>query len=129
MEYTFGTSIPGNITDATETVTAALAAEGFGVLSTIDVAATLKAKIDVDIDPYIILGACNPGLANAAIAADAEVGALLPCNVVLREEGDAVAVRVVDPAVLLGLVDADGVHEAGREAKAKLARVVESLSS
>ncbi|MFV1999788.1 MAG: DUF302 domain-containing protein [Acidimicrobiia bacterium] len=129
MEYTFGTTIPGTIADATETVTAALTAEGFGILSTIDVAATLKAKLDVDHDGYIILGACNAGLANLAVGADPDVGALLPCNVVLRQEGDAVAVRVIDPAVMLGLVDAVGVHEAGAEARTKLLRVVEALAS
>jgi len=129
MEYTFGTKIPGSIADATETVTAALTAEGFGILSTIDVAATLKAKLDVDHDGYIILGACNAGLANLAVGADPDVGALLPCNVVLRQEGDSVAVRIIDPGVMLGLVDAAGVHEAGAEARTKLLRVVEALAS
>ena len=77
--------------DVEERVTATLANEGFRILTRIDVQATLKEKIDIDRDPYVILGACNPVLANEAINADADLGALLPCNVVLRSENGAVA--------------------------------------
>ncbi len=129
MTYTFGITVPGNIESVRERVTEALSSEGFGILTTIDVAAIFKAKLDIDRDPYLILGACNPGLANSAVDADPEIGALLPCNVVLRQEGDSVAVRIMDPAVVLGLVDSDAVKEAGAAAKAKLERVVNALST
>lgn len=110
-----------------EKVAAALADEGFGVLTRIDVQATLKAKIDVDRDPYVILGACNPDLANQAINADEDLGALLPCNIVLRDVGGAVAVRVMDPNAVLGLVGKPDVDEAGAMARAKLERVVAAI--
>jgi uncharacterized protein (DUF302 family) len=127
MEYTFGTVMNGTMEDVEQTVTAALAEEGFGVLTRIDVAATLKAKIDVQRDPYVILGACNPTLAHKAIEADQDLGALLPCNVVLRAEGGAVAVRFMDPNAVLGVVGNPEVDAAGNEARAKLERVASSL--
>jgi len=113
--------------DVEKRVTAALADEGFGVLTRIDVQATLKAKIDVDRDPYVILGACNPVLANQAINADKDLGALLPCNVVLRDIGGSVAVRVMDPEAVLSIVGNPVVDEAGAIARAKLERVVAAL--
>ncbi|MDK1017963.1 MAG: DUF302 domain-containing protein [Actinomycetota bacterium] len=128
MEYTFGTVVVGTMEAVEEKVTAALAGEGFGVLTRIDVQATFKAKLDVERDGYVILGACNPNLAYRAIAADDEIGALLPCNVVLREEGDAVAVRVADPDVMLSLAGADGVAAIGAEARERLSRVVAALA-
>lgn len=127
MEYTFGTVVNGTMEEVEQTVTTALAEEGFGVLTRIDVAGTLKAKIDVDRTPYVILGACNPTLAHKAIQADDDLGALLPCNVVLREEGDAVAVRFMDPNAVLGIVGNPGVDAAGVEAAAKLQRVAAGL--
>lgn len=127
MEYTFGTVLDGTMEEAEETVTAALAVEGFGVLTKIDVAATLKAKIGVDRTPYVILGACNPTLAHMAIEADNDLGALLPCNVVLREEGDAVSVRFMDPNAVLGIVGNPDVDVAGVEAGTKLRRVAAAL--
>ena len=90
MEYTFGAILNGTMEDVELRVTAALAEEGFGILTRADVAATLKVKIDVDRDPYVILGACNPSLSHRIIQADEEIGALLPCNVVLRQEGSQV---------------------------------------
>ncbi len=127
MSYTFGTELPGSMKDVEDLVTQALSAEGFGVLTRIDVQATFKAKIDVDRDPYVILGACNPMLAHAAIGADENLGALLPCNVVLRAEGDTVAVRVMDPRAVLGIVGNPGVDAAGAAAKEKLEAVVANL--
>lgn len=128
MEYTFGIVIDGTMDEAEEQVTAALAEEGFGVLTRIDVAATLKAKIDVDREPYVILGACNPGLAHKAIQADRELGALLPCNVVLRREGEQVAVRFMDPGAIVAVVDAEGAHIVMEDARERLTRVAAAVS-
>ncbi len=128
MSYTFGATVTGDIESVRERVTEELAKEGFGILTEIDVAATLKAKLDIDRDPYLILGACNAVLASGAIEADPEVGALLPCNVVLRQEGDKVAVRIMDPEKVLGLVDAAGVKEAGEQAREKLQRVAAAIA-
>ena len=127
MEYTFGTVVSGSMEDAETRVTAALAEEGFGILSRIDVAATLKTKIDVDRDPYVILGACNPNLAHRMIGIDEEIGALLPCNVVLRQEGDNVAVRFMDPGVLVAVIDASGADVIAAEARERLSRVAAAL--
>lgn len=127
MSYTFGTTLDGSMEEVEQSVTAALASEGFGVLTRIDVQATFKAKIDVDREPYVILGACNPVLAHQAIGADEDLGALLPCNVVLRASNGSVAVRFMDPNAVLGLVGDPAVDEAGAMARAKLENVLASL--
>jgi uncharacterized protein (DUF302 family) len=129
MAYTFGTTVDGDIATVREQVEEALAAEGFGVLTEIDVAATMQAKIGVDMEPYVILGACNPVLAHEAIGMDADVGALLPCNVVLRLDGDRVVVRFMDPAAVLDLVDAVGIEAAAAEARSRLMRVAVALGA
>jgi uncharacterized protein (DUF302 family) len=108
-------------------VTAALAAEGFGVLTTIDVAATLKAKLDADMAPYRILGACNPPLAHQAISAEPEIGALLPCNVVVRQTNDGVAVDFMDPGAVLTLVEKDGIETVAAEVSTRLHRVAAAI--
>ncbi|MFV1970767.1 MAG: DUF302 domain-containing protein [Acidimicrobiia bacterium] len=128
MEYTFGTVVDGTMEDVEETVTAALAEEGFGVLTRIDVQATLKKKIDVDRDPYVILGACNPSLANRMIELDEEIGALLPCNVVLRQEGESVAIRFMDPDAMVAVLDAEGADAVAGEARERLRRVAAALT-
>ena len=110
-------------------VEAALAEEGFGILTEIDVAATFKAKLDVDRDPYVILGACNPSFAHQAIGADINIGALLPCNVVLRQDGDDVVVVFMDPAAVLGMVDTPGVEATAQDVKVKLQSVAASLTA
>ncbi|MEE8485475.1 MAG: DUF302 domain-containing protein [Acidimicrobiia bacterium] len=128
MEYTFGIVISGTMEDVEERVTAALGEEGFGILTRIDAQATFKAKLDIDSDPYVILGACNPPLAYRMIQADAEIGALLPCNVVLRQEADGVAVRFMDPDVMVSVVDAQGVEAIAGEARERLSRVAAALT-
>ena len=128
--YGFDISLSGNIDDIKSRVVEELQKVGFGVLTEIDVAATLKKKLDVDRRPYLILGACNPKLANQAINADPYIGLLLPCNVVLREEQDgSVTVAFMDPAAVLGLVDKPGVEQLAAEVRALLESVRDALKS
>lgn len=113
---------------AEERAREALAAEGFGILTEIDVAATLKQKIDVDRDPYKILGACNPPLAHRALEAEPEIGLLLPCNVVVYAVDEGTVVEAVDPGIMVGMTDAPGVAEVAAEAREGLVRVIASLA-
>ncbi|MBE0609269.1 MAG: DUF302 domain-containing protein [Dehalococcoidia bacterium] len=111
-----------------ERVKAALKEQGFGVLTEIDVKATLKAKIGEDVAPYIILGACNPPLAHRAITANPEVGMLLPCNVVVRETpGGGVVVEAMDPVAAMSIVQDEAVKAVANEARAKLTKALEAL--
>ncbi len=126
--FTFGTTLPGSVAENRSRVEEALKAEGFGVLTEIDVAATMKAKLDIDRAPMVILGACSPRLANAAIEADPSVAALLPCNVVLRESPEGTLVEIIDPMGMLGLVQRADVQVVATEARDRLERVVASLA-
>ena len=125
--FTFGTRLPQPIAVVRPDVEAALQAEGFGVLTEIDVQATMKAKPGVDQEPYLILGACYPQLAHRALEAEPAIVALLPCNVVLRADGLGTVVEVMDPEAVLALVDAPAVAGIAREARARLMRVVAAL--
>lgn len=117
--------------DAIEKVTAALKTEGFGVLTQIDVKATLKQKLDVDFRRYIILGACNPSLAHRAFSTELEIGLLLPCNVVVyeNESGAGSIVSIIDPIMMLGIGINPGLSAVGEEASARLRRVLNVLES
>jgi uncharacterized protein (DUF302 family) len=126
--YGFNVTLKTTVPDAIERVTSALATEGFGVLTTIDVSGTLKKKLDLDRRPYHILGACNPKLASQALEADPDIGLLLPCNVVVREEANGdVTVGFMDPVSVLGLVDREGVEDLAGEVRARLERVRDLL--
>jgi uncharacterized protein (DUF302 family) len=108
---------------ALEKVTAALKAEGFGVLTSIDVKETMKKKLDVDFRKYTILGACNPPLAHKALTARPEVGLLLPCNVIVYEQGDGTVVNIIDPISMLSFIQDPGLEEVAQEARTRLKRV------
>ncbi len=127
--YTFGARVEMPIEQARQAIEQALRAEGFGVLTEIDVAATMKAKLGVELAPQVILGACNPPLAHRAINAEPSVSALLPCNVVLRQEGAQTVVEIIDPQAAFGLVGSPQLEPVAREARERLLRAVTSLES
>lgn len=128
MSYALSKTVDLPYDEAVAATRAALADQGFGVLTEIDLKATLKAKIDVDIPPQVILGACRPPLANAALQAEPSVGTLLPCNVVVREtaEGDTL-VEALDPAVMVELTGNSGLQEVASEARTRLQNALEAL--
>jgi uncharacterized protein (DUF302 family) len=126
----FTVQLKTDFATAIQRVTEALKVEGFGVLTEIDVKETLKKKIDVDFRPYKILGACNPVLSHSALTAAPEVGLLLPCNVTVSQEGEGViAVSIVDPISMLGVVKHPELESVANEARVKLERVAASLQN
>ncbi len=114
---------------AVDAITAALKEQGFGVLTEIDVQATLKQKLEADFRRYVILGACNPPLAHQALSAELEIGLLLPCNVIVYEEGEGSVVSILDPISMLGVVDAPNLQPVADQARARLERAIEALKT
>ena len=123
-EYTLSETTNTPFAEAVERVRSELAAEGFGVLCEIDVQATLEKKLGVRIEPYLILGACNPPLAYRALQAEHDLGALLPCNVVVSEHDDETRIAAIDPERMLSIVDNNDLASVAADVKARLANVV-----
>ncbi|MEW8525325.1 MAG: DUF302 domain-containing protein [Candidatus Thiodiazotropha endolucinida] len=126
--YSFKTSVEGDLERVETRVVEALKNEGFGVLTEIDVQATMKNKLGIDKRPYKILGACNPSLANQALDAEPDIGLLLPCNVVIRQEKDGgITVAFMDPVAVLQLVEGEKIADLARDVKSRLERVRDAL--
>ena len=128
MSYYFSTTLDVPFEKAIETTTAALKEEGFGVLTEIDIKATLKKKLDVDFKKYQILGACNPPLAHKALSAEEHIGLMLPCNVIVQEREDGkVEVAAVDPVASMQAVENDSLGEVAQKVRELLKKVIDNL--
>lgn len=127
--YTFQTRLPAPVEQAIPRVLEQLKQEGFGVLMDLDIQATMKQKLGADIAPYHILGACNPQLAHQALSAEPEIGALLPCNVVVRAEGNQTVVSFMDPQAMTQLTGNPQVRAVAQEAEVRLRRVCAALEA
>jgi uncharacterized protein (DUF302 family) len=129
MSYYIATSVPLPFDQALEAAEAALAEEGFGIISRIDIQATLKAKIGAKFRPYTILGACNPTLAHEALQLEDKVGTMLPCNVVVQDVGSGVTeIAAIDPVASMQAIENGELATAAAEVRAKLQRVIDSVS-
>lgn len=129
-KYGMSSSVSGSLEEVKGKVVTALKAQGFGILTEIDVQKVLKEKIGVDFEPYLIMGACNPGFAHQALSADRSIGLLLPCNVVLRQVGDKVDVSIQDPEVMFSVVEIGAntdLAKVPQEAKQRLQTALASL--
>jgi len=128
MTYHFSKVLDMAMEPAIEQVTEALSAEGFGILTEIDVQATLKKKLDVDFRPYRILGACNPGFAHKALLAEDKIGTMLPCNVIVQDAGNGkTEVSAVDPAASMSAIENPALAEIAGDVRDRLQRVIASL--
>ena len=127
MDYGYKKQIDAPFADVVSKVKEELKKEGFGVLTEIDVKDTMKKKIDADYDNYVILGACNPKFADKALKADKQIGLLLPCNVVVYEDGEIVTVSAIVPTVAMSVADVSELAEVASEVEEKLKRVVDNI--
>ena len=128
MSYTIDRIIDSNdFEDVDARTRAALAEHGFGVLTEIDVKATMKKKLDVDMPPYRILGACNPNMAHQAIGMEPRIGAMLPCNVILREVEGGIEVSAVDPVASMQAIDNEDLHNVAGQVRDMLSDVVNAI--
>ena len=119
--------VPYDMIEAQTRVREALREQGFDILTTIDISATLQAKLGETMEPFVILGACNPPLAHRALEANREIGLLLPCNVVVRETADGVVVEAMDPEAMLNIIDEPELKAIAAEARAGLAKALSRL--
>lgn len=127
MNYGFSKTVLGSFDEVEARVREALQKEGFGVLTEINVQATLKKKLDVDFRPYKILGACNPSFAHKALSAEAHIGLMLPCNVVVQQGDKGIEVSAIDPIASMMAVKNDALGAIASEVREKMRRVVETL--
>ncbi len=127
MNYGYKKQVDASFEDAVQKVKEELQKEGFGVLTEIDVKATMKKKLDLDYENYLILGACNPSFAHKALEAEKEIGLLLPCNVVVYEDGGSVFVSVILPTVAMGMVENSDLPNIAAEVEEKLKRVIDNI--
>lgn len=128
--YHFSVTLHEAFETAVDKTKTALADHGFGIVSEIDMAATLKEKLGVSHDPYLILGACNPGFAHQAVQHDPAIGVLLPCNVVVRTvEGDGVIVDFMDPAVMITMVGEEQIHKIADEVRTRLEMTRDAIAT
>jgi len=128
--YHFSVTLHEDFESAVAKTRSALADHGFGIVSEIDMAATLREKLGVERDPYMILGACNPGFADQAVRQEPSIGVLLPCNVVVRSlGGDGVMVDFMDPAVMLDLVGEEGIHKIADEVRTRLEMTRDAIAT
>ncbi len=128
MSYYISTTLETSFDDAVARVTEGLKDEGFGILTEIDVRATLKKKLDVDFRPYTILGACNPPFAYQALQAEERIGTMLPCNVIVQDKGpDGIEVAAVDPMASMQAVDNADLEGLARQVQSRLTSVIQGL--
>ncbi len=125
--YAITRTVDASFAEAIERVTSALAEEGFGILTTIDVQATMKQKLDLDVAPYTILGACNPQLASRGLAIEPDLGVLLPCNVVVRRDGDETMIAAMEPIAAMHLAANPALEPLAVEAHQRIERAVASI--
>ncbi len=128
-DYGLKTHVPHGLEEAERITREELAKEGFGILTEIDVAATLKTKLGIDVAPYRILGACNPSLAAQALEAERDIGLLLPCNVVVYSEGGGTVVAALDPGVMVAQTGNPDLDPVAKEATARLERVIAAVEA
>jgi len=129
MSYALSTTVTTPYDETVEAVREALGDQGFGVLTEIDIKATLKKKLDVDVPAQVILGACRPPLAHAALQAEPSIGLLLPCNVVVRETDEGTVVEAVDPQTMVTMTDNPDLQKVADEAKQRLESALAALSA
>ncbi len=127
MEYGITVRTSASFAEAVEQVREALKGQGFGVLTEIDVQATLKAKLGEDMEDYLILGACNPPLAHRALSADRQIGLLLPCNVVVRAAGDETLIEALDPMTMVAITEEDELRSVATEAASRLRAALSAI--
>lgn len=127
MSYGKTIEVDMSVQEALPKVRSAFKEQGFGTLTEIDMAATLKEKIGQDIEPYVILGMCNPNLASQALAVEKEIGLLLPCNVVVRREGERTLVQALDPEVMVGVPDNEAMRPIAQDAGVRIDKALQAL--